>query len=230
MNVATKIEVSLVAALAKALPELESAKKNKANPAFKSRYADLAAMIEAIEPIKEYGLWFRQHSHQCDDGVTVETFYIHENGEQLSAGTIHMPASKKDAQGFGSALTYARRYALQTAFGLAVEDDDGNAASKPQNTGRDNTGERQASPSGTNTQPTGMPDAEFARLVQLIEATSTDRSKMLGHFKVKDLRFLNQAQYGEAVEKLTADLAAMAKQETNKTAGLGEILDDEIPY
>lgn len=230
MNVQTKIEASLVGALAKALPELESAKKNKANPAFKSRYADLAAMIEAIEPIKEHGLWFRQHGHQCDDGVTVETFYIHENGEQLSAGTIYMPATKKDAQGFGSALTYARRYALQTAFGLAVEDDDGNAASRPQVSGRDNTGDRQSSPPGPSLAATGMPDAEFAKLVQLIEATKTDRSKMLAHFKVKDLRFLNQAQYGEAVAKLTDDLAAMAKQETNKAAGLGEILEDSIPY
>lgn len=128
MNAQTKIEPSLVSALAKALPELESAKKNKANPAFKSKYADLAAVIEAIGPIREHGLWYRQHVHESADGVMIETLYIHDSGEQLSAGTLFMPAVKRDAQGFGSALSYARRYSLQTAFGLATEDDDGSAA------------------------------------------------------------------------------------------------------
>jgi hypothetical protein len=56
--------------------------------------------------------------------------FIHESGETLSCGQIHVPASKHDAQGFGSALTYARRYSLMAACGIAPEDDDGNAASK----------------------------------------------------------------------------------------------------
>ena len=136
MNVQSNIQPSIVSALAKALPELESAKKNKANPAFRAKYADLSAVIDALEPIKEHGLWYRQHIHESEAGVNVETIYIHESGEQLSAGALFMPASKKDAQGFGSALTYARRYSLQTAFGLATEDDDGNAAVKSQATAR----------------------------------------------------------------------------------------------
>ena len=121
-------EVSIIAALAKALPELESAKRNKANPAFKSKYADLAAVIEALEPIRKHGLWYRQVLHESAEGVNVETIYIHEGGDTLSAGSLYMPATKRDAQGFGSALTYARRYSLQSAFGLATEDDDGNRA------------------------------------------------------------------------------------------------------
>lgn len=131
MNAQSKIEPakSILGALAAALPELEGAKKNKANPAFKSKYADLGAVIEAIQPIAQYGLWFRQVSHEREDGVCVETFYIHESGE-LSAGKVFVPADKKNAQGYGSANSYARRYALQTAFGLATEDDDGNAAAK----------------------------------------------------------------------------------------------------
>lgn len=130
MNAPANIKPSIVSALAKALPELESAKKNKANPAFKSKYADLAAVIEALEPITKHGLWYRQQIHESAEGVTIETLYIHESGESLSAGTLFMPATKRDAQGYGSALTYARRYSLQTAFGLATEDDDGNAAVK----------------------------------------------------------------------------------------------------
>jgi hypothetical protein len=130
MTAQTEIEPVIVSALAKALPELESAKKNKANPAFKSKYADLAAVIDALEPLRAHGLWYCQKLHENADGVMVETIYLHVSGETLSAGTLFMPATKRDAQGYGSALSYARRYALQTAFGLATEDDDGNAATK----------------------------------------------------------------------------------------------------
>jgi hypothetical protein len=129
-----KTEITLIGALAKALPEIGAVAKNKANPAFKvggkvSKYADLTAIIDALEPIRAHGLWYRQIAHPNDDGISLETIYIHEGGEELSAGQIFMPASKRDAQSFGSALTYCRRYGLQTAFGLATEDDDGNAAS-----------------------------------------------------------------------------------------------------
>lgn len=97
--------------------------------------------------------------------------------------------------------------------------------------GGDNSEARQVSPTGAaNPAQGGMPDAEWSKLTQLIEATKTDTTAMLRHFKVKDLRFLNQTQYGEAVEKLTADLAAMAKAETNQAAGFGAVLEDEIPY
>jgi hypothetical protein len=130
VNAPANIQPSIVSALAAALPELESAKKNKANPAFKSKYADLAAVIDALEPIRKHGLWYLQRAIENADGAQIETIYIHTSGETLSAGTTFMPATKKDAQGFGSALSYCRRYGLQTAFGLATEDDDGNAAVK----------------------------------------------------------------------------------------------------
>lgn len=118
---------SLLGALAEALPKLEAAKKNSANPHFKSKYADLGSVIAAIQPIADHGLWFRQVSHEAENGVCIETFYIHE-GEELSAGKVFVPADRNNAQGYGSAQTYARRYGLQMAFGLATEDDDGNAA------------------------------------------------------------------------------------------------------
>jgi hypothetical protein len=71
-----------------------------------------------------------QHCHESDTGVIVETVFIHESGEIFSAGKLHVPATKHDAQGYGSALTYARRYSLMAACGIAPEDDDGNAASR----------------------------------------------------------------------------------------------------
>jgi len=188
--------VTIAATLAKALPELESAKKNKANPAFKTKYADLAAVIEALEPIKAHGLWYRQHVQDSADGVMIETIYIHDSGETLSAGTLFMPAAKRDAQGFGSALTYARRYSLQTAFGLATEDDDGNAAVKA-------------------SKPAMIDDVQWAELVQLVEVTGTDVQKLCGAYKVASLKELTGEQAAAAKGILSKRLAAMAKEEVN---------------
>ena len=121
-------EATIFAVLPAALASIGAASKNKSNPAFKgTKYADLGSVIDAIRPITEHGLWFRQVSHEVERGVSVETLYVHATGE-LSAGRVFVPASKTDAQGYGSAQTYARRYGLQLAFGLATEDDDGNSA------------------------------------------------------------------------------------------------------
>lgn len=121
----------IAAALVKAQKEFGPALKTSSNPHFKSRYADLAACVEAvIDGLNNNGIMLMQSTHPCEDGVIVETLFIHESGEQLSAGKLHVPASKQDAQGYGSALTYARRYGLMAACGIAPEDDDGNASSK----------------------------------------------------------------------------------------------------
>lgn len=105
--------------------------KTSTNPHFKSKYADLAACVEAvIDSLNANGIALVQHTHECDGGVMVETVFLHESGESMSGGKLFVPASKHDAQGYGSALTYARRYSIQAACGIAPEDDDGNAATK----------------------------------------------------------------------------------------------------
>jgi len=122
---------TLAAAMARAFAEIEGATKSATNPHFKSKYADLGAVIDAIKPaLIANDLFFTQASHVAEDGVCVETVIHHQGGETLSCGKLYVPANKRDAQGFGSALTYCRRYALMTAFGVPAEDDDGNAASK----------------------------------------------------------------------------------------------------
>ena len=184
MNAPANIQPSIVSALAAALPELESAKKNKANPAFKSRYADLAAVIDALEPIRNHGLWYLQRAIENENGAQIETIYIHTSGETLSAGTTFMPATKKDAQGFGSALSYCRRYGLQTAFGLATEDDDGNAAVKASQS-------RQSAPEKVN-------DAQWAALVQLTEATGTDAGKLCQAYSAASLKDFTPEQFNQA--------------------------------
>lgn len=121
----------IAAALVKAQRDFGPALKTSTNPHFKSRYADLSACVEAvIDGLNSNGLALIQRTHECSDGVTVETVFVHESGETFEAGKLHVPATKHDAQGYGSALTYARRYSLMAACGIAPEDDDGNAATK----------------------------------------------------------------------------------------------------
>jgi len=123
----------IASALVKAQREFGPALKTSRNPHFKSKYADLSAVVEAvIDGLNNNGIALIQQTHECESGVIVETLLIHESGEQISGGRLHVPATKQDAQGYGSALTYARRYSLMATTGIAPEDDDGNAASKKQ--------------------------------------------------------------------------------------------------
>jgi hypothetical protein len=122
----------IASALVKAQKAFGPALKTSTNPAFRSKYAKLENCIEAvIDALNENGIMLMQPTHLCEDGVIVETMFLHESGEQISNGKLHVPATKHDAQGYGSALTYARRYSLLAACGIAAEDDDGDAASKP---------------------------------------------------------------------------------------------------
>ena len=124
-------QAKIAAAFVKAKREFAPALKTSINPHFKSKYADLAACIEAVDQsFLNNGIAMYQETFEDVQGVTVETVLLHESGEQLRCGKLHVPASKADAQGYGSALTYVRRYSLMAACGIAPEDDDGNAATK----------------------------------------------------------------------------------------------------
>jgi hypothetical protein len=125
---------NIATALVKAQKAFGPALKSSTNPHFKSRYADLSACVEAvIDALNNNGIALIQQNQPSPDGVIIETIFLHESGESLNCGQLFVPANKHDAQGFGSALTYARRYSLMAACGIAPEDDDGNTASrKPQ--------------------------------------------------------------------------------------------------
>lgn len=127
----TPIGTKIAAAFVRAQRAFGPALKTSSNPHFRSRYADLSACVEAvIDALNENGIALIQKTYECKDGVMVETLFVHESGEVMEGGILHVPAVKHDAQGFGSALTYARRYSLQAACGIAPEDDDGNMASR----------------------------------------------------------------------------------------------------
>lgn len=124
---------ALAKALAQAQAKLEDAKKDRTNPHFNSKYATLASVRAAMSDVLPvFGLAvvqsFEPHG---DSGVCVVTTLLHESGEWMRS-RLYLPVTKKDAQGFGSAISYARRYSLAAMVGIATaDDDDGNEAVKP---------------------------------------------------------------------------------------------------
>lgn len=126
----TGLPSKLATALAKAQGEMEGASKDRKNPAFNSKYADLSSVWDAVrEPLSKHGLSVVQLPCPAPVGeVGLVTTLLHESGESISQ-VFYMPVKDaKNAQAVGSALTYARRYALMAVCGIAPEDDDGNVA------------------------------------------------------------------------------------------------------
>ena len=122
----------LAEAINKAQMEMSGAKKTMKNSFFKSNYANLEEVIQCIkEPFANNGLSFSQFPITEDGFAGVETVLMHKSGEWI-CGEFLLKCSKNDPQGMGSAITYARRYGLQSIAGVPSEDDDGNAATQPQ--------------------------------------------------------------------------------------------------
>lgn len=124
---------ALAKALASAQSELKDAVKDAVNPHFKSKFATLSSVRAAITPIfcKNALAVTQLNEPHGDAGVCVVTVLMHESGEWIRS-RLYVPVSKKDAQGFGSALSYARRYALAMIANISSdEDDDAEVAVKP---------------------------------------------------------------------------------------------------
>ena len=130
MNKSESIK-ELASALSKAQAEMSGAKKKATNPYFKSRYSNMNAVVDAIRiPFCDNGLSYSQFPLFDAGCVGVETILMHTSGEWISS-ILMLPMTKQDPQAAGSAITYARRYSLQSIAGIPSEDDDGNHASKP---------------------------------------------------------------------------------------------------
>lgn len=125
----------LAVALAKTQGTLLHAKKDSENPFHHNKYADLSSVWEACrKPLAENGLSIVQLPDGLEDGCLIlETTMLHTSGQWISS-RIKMPMQKQDPQGYGSTLTYARRYALAAIVGVYQDDDDAEGAKKPQQT------------------------------------------------------------------------------------------------
>ena len=120
----------LATALNKAQSEMTGAKKSSKNPFFKSTYSDLSSVMSAISiPFANNGLSFIQSPEFNDNKIEVITRIMHNSGQWIE-GACTLPPTKNDAPGYGSAITYAKRYGLQAMAGVPSVDDDGQEAVK----------------------------------------------------------------------------------------------------
>jgi hypothetical protein len=121
----------IITALLNAQKSMGNATKDNLNPFFKSKYADLNSVREAVTPLlNANGIVVLQPMFTIDGSEYVKTILMHESGEVLESYTKIICKSQNDPQAYGSGVTYARRYGLQSFMSIGADDDDGNTASK----------------------------------------------------------------------------------------------------
>ena len=194
----------IATALARAQANMGKALKQANNPHFRSKYADLGNVMDACLPaLNEAGIALIQPTGEDEHGRFVETILIHgESGESLTC-RVPLIVSKNDMQGYGSAVTYARRYGLMAMAGIAPEDDDGNAAAK-------------AAPKQEPPKPISA--GQFQEMNDLIFDTETDEVKFCAYWKVDELNQMNAKQATDAIAMLKKKKAQAPKEEDNGTA------------
>lgn len=187
--------IKLSAALVKAQAEMSGAVKDSANPFFKSKYADLQSVIKAIkEPFAKNGLAYTQFPITSDAGIGVTTRLIHESGEWLECG-FFLPLTKLDPQAAGSAITYARRYALQAMAGIPAVDDDAEMA----------MGRKEKPVVGKITRK------QAQTLYELLSSTEADVSKFCAVFNCSDVDSMEASYYDKALAMLQKKAANNAQ-------------------
>ena len=172
----TKIAPALLAAQ----KAVGNAKKQATNPHFKSKYANLESVIEAVkDALNENGIAIIQTVGDTMGGTTrVNTRLLHESGEFIE-DTACAPITKQDAQGVGSAVTYLRRYSLAAICSITQEDDDGESAKE-----------------------VGISKAQVVVIQTGMEKNADMIKKALDYFKASDLTKLTQAQANIIIQKL----------------------------
>lgn len=179
----------IASALVKAQKGFSPALKRSQNNAFGSKYADLASCVEAvIDSLNDNGIAFVQVPHEREGGIGMETQFIHESGEVISTGIVFVPATKTNAHGYGSAVTYARRYSLLCAAGIAPEDDDGNAAVE---THRRDPAQK----------PTPMTREQVEAIVSLAESVGTPIAAVEKHYGLP-LAVIDGGEYNKIIATL----------------------------
>jgi hypothetical protein len=183
---------SLALALAAAQMEMGKALKQSTNPHFRSKYADLGSVMDAcLEPLNTHGIAVIQPTGEGDHGRYVKTVLIHgESGETLEC-EVPLIIGKNDMQGYGSAVTYARRYGLMAMAGIAPEDDDGNAAAK-------------AAPKAAQTV---SPD-QFIKLRDLATEAGVEEATVCASAGCSDLQQFPADKFNNAIKKLRATIEA----------------------
>jgi len=176
----------LASALCAAQSQMGGAVKDSANPFFKSSYADLTSVIKAIkQPFADNGLSYTQFPVSNENGVGVSTRLMHISGQWLEM-EYTLPTVKKDPQASGSAITYARRYALQSIAGIPTADDDAESAMLR---GDDKK---------------VVSDDQIIAIKKLLDETGADSDKFCKWLKVRSVDQILAMHYDRAVAALEA--------------------------
>lgn len=122
--------LKISAALLKAQRKMGAAPKDAKNPFFKTAYADLGSVMSVVKPaLNEEGISILQPAYSVEGVHYVETVLIHESGEFIASQPLKLELTKVDMQALGSAISYARRYTMQSLLSIPAKDDDGEQAS-----------------------------------------------------------------------------------------------------
>lgn len=197
----------LALALSKVQGKLTFAKKENANPFFKSKYADLASVWESCRTLlSENGLAVMQFPSGYETRVitgektvaehlmSLTTIITHASGEWMSQD-MTLPVTKADAQGAGSAITYMRRYALAAVVGVYQDDDDGNSASSPKES---------LTP---KERPATLTPEELDKINSLSKDTNTDIANIAKFYGKKDIKEVERLHFMTIVEQLEKKIA-----------------------
>lgn len=204
----------LAGALCKAQGDMQNPKFDTQNPFFKSVYASLASVRNTVIPVfSKHGLSVIQSLRSTEKGVECETMLMHISGEWV-ADTLSLPITKHDAQGYGSAATYARRYSLMSFAGVVGDsDDDANAATD------NDKKQRKEKPAGSGS---ASPDATPSPAATgAASETRTETLRRLcndAHMAVKDI--LAKAEAQSAEEMSDDDYASALRMLKKKIASL----------
>ena len=206
MNAQTEVKAthgSIAGALAAAQLVMGKALKSAQNPHFKSKYADLASVVDACMPaLNQHGIAVIQPTVDDETGRYVKTILIHgESGETLDC-RVPLIVGKNDMQGYGSAVTYARRYGLMSMAGIAPEDDDGNGAAK--------------------SAPKMVSPDQFIKLRDLAETAGVSEEKICAQYGAPSFQ-----QF--AADHFASVMARLNKTLEQKGAGQDHLEGDHIP-
>lgn len=174
---------ALAAALNKAQSQMGGAQKTALNPFFKSKYADLSSVVQAIkEPFSDNGLAYVQFPISTQSAIGVVTRLMHESGEWMEQ-EYYLPLQKLDAQAAGAAITYARRYALQSIAGIPAEDDDAESAM-------------------LRGKPKTITGVQVESLYEALEESDSDLEKFLKTFAKKSIESFTEPEYIRALQMI----------------------------
>lgn len=187
MNKSESIK-ELASALSKFQGEIKNPANTANNPFFKSKYAPLNDVLNLVRPVLfKHGLSVVQAPSGDGENIIVTTTLLHNSGEYIEFQPLILKADKATAQGAGSAITYARRYALSAILGISSEDDDdGNHA----------TGDKDP----TKDKPKALSDGQIKRLYAIAHGANIDADTVKAQIKTKfnkEVTELTKAEYDQ---------------------------------